>query len=225
MSIKRLIQSHKIDEDVDKAQQLLELGHHIDSEALHAEMTEMAAMERARRRQQQAVPIVLRGASNSRLCGTYEPVDEICSEWPVYSLRGDRDIWMVLVGDEWLVQYTKDKGVANKALVRMSCVPHCWPELRADGVNGISEYHEVLGIYVPVNSKSKICIVTEAEAGGLRASKLFKLAEASEVSSTPLSGFLDGDLNAVEDGENAAARPSSSRRFSFSLLGDVENEV
>jgi hypothetical protein len=34
-----------------------------------------------------------------------------------------------------------------------------------------------MGIFVPVSAKPKLCIVTEAEAGGMRASQLFKLAE------------------------------------------------
>lgn len=169
----------------------------------------MISMERARRRQQQAVPIVLYGAAAQRLNGTYEPVDEIHQEWPVYSLRGDRDLWMVLVGDEWLVQFTKDKGNDKKALVRMSCSPHCWPELRADGVNGIAEYHELMGIYVPVTAKSRICIVTEAEAGGMRASNMFKLAESEDgVASTP--------LELPPEGSTAHVRPA--RKSSFSLL-------
>ncbi len=131
------------------------------------------------------MPIVLFGAQNSEVKGTYEPVDEIHEGWPVYSLRGNRDVWMVLVGDEWLIQRTKDKGQAPKALVRMSCVPHCWPELRTDGTNGIVEYNELMGIFTPLilQRKSQIIIITEAEASGSRASEMFKLAELSDAPS------------------------------------------
>lgn len=206
-TIKRLIQSHRIELDVDKAQQLMELGRQVDDTALAQEIAAMTAMERARRRQQQAVPIVLQGAVNPRINGTYEPVDEIHSEWPVYSLRGDRDLWMVLVGDEWLVQFTKDKGNEKKALLRMSCVPHCWPELRADGMNGISEYHELLGIYVPVAGKARLTIVTEAEAGGSRASDMFKLAEAEGATHSP-----------SRSAHESHQRVHSNNRSSFDLI-------
>lgn len=209
-SIKRLIQSHRIDEDVDKAQQLMAMGHPLDDAGLCEEVAAMAGMERARRRQQQAVPIVLHGACNQRLDGTYEPVDEIHNEWPVYSLRGDRELWMVLVGDEWLVQFTKDKGNDKRALLRMSCVPHCWPELRADGTNGITEYHELLGIYVPVAARSRLVIVTEAEAGGSRASRMFKLAAT------------DSSLNEVDEAppvpEAVQHLSSAGRRNTFTLV-------
>lgn len=220
-TIKRLIQSHRIDQDVDKAQQLMALGQPVDDAGLCEEVAAMAAMERARRRQQQAVPIVLHGATNQRLNGTYEPVDEIHNEWPVYSLRGDRDLWMVLVGDEWLVQFTKDKGSEKKALIRMSCVPHCWPELRADGTNGIIEYHELLGIHVPVSAKPRIVVVTEAEAGGLRASKMFKLAEAADgMASSPLESDLPDILQVPEH-----SAPANRASFSSLVNHDPVEEV
>lgn len=106
-------------------------------------------------------------------------MDEINDEWPVYSLRGNRDMWLLFVGNDWLIQSTKDKRDPAKALVRMSCASHCFPELRTDGNNGIIQYNEFMGRFTPVmmQKRSQIGIVTEAELGGSRASEMFKIAE------------------------------------------------
>ena len=60
---------------------------------------------------------------------------QVVNDWPVYSLRGDRDIWLVYVDNEWLVQPTKDKG-SKKAYMRLLCETPTYPELRAEGANG-----------------------------------------------------------------------------------------
>jgi hypothetical protein len=42
---------------------------------------------------------------------------------------------MLYVGNEWLVQPTKDKGT-HKAYMRLLCESPTYPELRAEGANG-----------------------------------------------------------------------------------------
>jgi hypothetical protein len=117
-----------------------------------AQIQEEARLELVHKRQHGAVPIVVHGARFHRVNGCYEPVDEVTSfflllfllsypsfkihqDWPVYSLRGDRDIWMVYVGNEWLIQATKDKGTL-KAYVRLKCEEPMYPELRLEGSKG-----------------------------------------------------------------------------------------
>ena len=43
---------------------------------------------------------------------------------------------MLYVGDEWLIQPTKDKGT-NKAYVRLKCETPNYPELRLEGSKGL----------------------------------------------------------------------------------------
>jgi hypothetical protein len=183
-----------------------------------------ASRERARRRAQQAVPVVLFGASNARLNGTYEPIDEIINEWPVYSLRGDRDVWMILVGDEWVIQLTPHKGSPSHALVRMTCLPHCWPELRTDGANGITEYSEVLGILVKSSKRSHIGIVTEAEAAGQRASQMFKLEEHDSSIRSVGSNSSNGGTAAHGSGQGHHEQESGESDPTALAMAELEFE-
>lgn len=43
---------------------------------------------------------------------------------------------MVYVGNEWLIQSTKDKGT-HKAYVRLKCEEPTYPELRVEGNKGL----------------------------------------------------------------------------------------
>eukprot|EP00602_Paraphysomonas_sp_CaronLab_P000520 CAMPEP_0185019652 /NCGR_PEP_ID=MMETSP1103-20130426/2262_1 /TAXON_ID=36769 /ORGANISM="Paraphysomonas bandaiensis, Strain Caron Lab Isolate" /LENGTH=274 /DNA_ID=CAMNT_0027550081 /DNA_START=162 /DNA_END=986 /DNA_ORIENTATION=+ len=153
-----------------------------EKEEIEAMAREEERLEVVRKRQQRAVPIVLSGARYARINGCYEPVDEVHCDWPIYSLRGDRDIYMVYVNNEWLIQCEKDKGT-SKAYVRLLCNTPTYPELRAEGTNGIveSSLSKVLGVpFTLTATQSRITIITEEEALGNRATEMFKLAARVE---------------------------------------------
>ena len=127
---------------------------------------------------------------------------------------------MLLIGDEWIIQSTKDKGDPTRALVRMSCASHCFPELRTDGNNGIIQYNEFMGRFTPVllKNRSHIGIVTETELGGVRASEMFKIAELGirESSDPSRSSLSEVDRSSL-----------MSRRSSLSIrgiMGDGRND-
>lgn len=144
-------------------------------------------MEVVRKRLQHAVPISISGAASTRCNGIYEPTDEVHNDWPVYSKRGDRDLWLVMVGNEWLLQNTANKG-SSKALMRLLCDPlPCFPELRTNGSNGIVESAEFLGVVLSplllqhrAPRSSRVIVTTEEQEVAHRASLMHKLAAEVE---------------------------------------------
>jgi hypothetical protein len=99
--------------------------------------------------------VVISGAKNSKANGTFEPVDEVSCDWPVYSKRGDRDVWLLFLTSrpesikssdgtvfefpvdysKWVIQCTKDKG-GERAFVEFHTETPTYPELRLEGTNG-----------------------------------------------------------------------------------------
>ena len=123
-------------------------------EEIEREKAEEARYETIAKRQRNATTVIVSGAKNNRVNGTYEPVDEVSCDWPVYSKRGDRDIWLLYLTrqpesiksngtvfefpadySKWVIQCTKDKG-GERAFAEFECNPPTYPELRLEGSNG-----------------------------------------------------------------------------------------
>jgi hypothetical protein len=124
-------------------------------EEIEREKAEEIRYETIAKRQRNATPVVISGAKNSKANGTFEPVDEVSCDWPVYSKRGDRDVWLLFLTSrpesikssdgtvfefpvdysKWVIQCTKDKG-GERAFVEFHTETPTYPELRLEGTNG-----------------------------------------------------------------------------------------
>ena len=123
-------------------------------EEIEREKAEQIRYETIAKRQRNATTVIISGARNNKVNGTFEPVDEVSCDWPVYSKRGDRDIWLLYLTSKpesiksngtifefpaeyskWVIQCTKDKG-GERAFVELHSDPATYPELRPEGSNG-----------------------------------------------------------------------------------------
>lgn len=222
-------------------------------EEIEREKAEEIRYETIAKRQRNATPVVISGAKNAKANGTFEPVDEVSCDWPVYSKRGDRDIWLLYLTSrpesiknndgtifefpveysKWVIQCTKDKG-GERAFVEFHTESPTFPELRLEGSNGIVENEAVLGVAVKPqsmlhkalsfrknkhgnsNAEGLISIITEEEAGGSRASEMFKLDAAECLLSKTATRSTDdddlhqgGDKSADEEFISSAERVAS----------------
>lgn len=204
---KVILELERISEEEKERETMAQMEAEHERDMVLAQIHEEERLELVHKRQHQAVPIVIQGGRFHRVNGCYEPVDEIHQDWPVYSLRGDRDIWLLYVGNEWLIQSTKDKGT-SKAYVRLRCEIPTYPELRLEGNNGVIEstFSMVLGVPFQFSKPwdSKLTVLTEEEAGGIRASEMFKLAERRN-SEPPLADFQH-----ISQGESSIPKQTPS---------------
>lgn len=123
-------------------------------EEIEREKLQELRYETIAKRQRNATTIIVSGAKNSKANGTFEPVDEVSCDWPVYSKRGDRDVWMLYLTSrpesiknngtvfefpaeysKWVIQSSKEKG-KERAYVEFLSDPPTFPELRPEGSNG-----------------------------------------------------------------------------------------
>lgn len=124
-------------------------------EEIEREKAEEVRYETIAKRQRNATNVVISGAQNHIVNGTYEPIDEVSCDWPVYSKRGDRDMWLLFMTSrpesiknsngtifefpvtysKWVIQCTKDKG-GDRAFVEFHTTSPSYPELRLEGLNG-----------------------------------------------------------------------------------------
>jgi hypothetical protein len=123
-------------------------------EEIEREKAEEIRYETIAKRQRNATTVIVSGAKNSKANGTFEPVDEVSCDWPVYSKRGDREVWLLFLlskpesiknngtifefpaeYSKWVIQCSKDKG-GERAYVEFLSDPPTYPELRPEGSNG-----------------------------------------------------------------------------------------
>ena len=171
------------------------IAEYLMKEALANEKTEAKRLELAQERYRKAVNIVISNALCPRVNGIYSPISQESGDWPVYSKIGDRDLFLLYVYPEWLIQSTEDRfkdlesrtsGEGTKrisrAYVRIPCDPANYPELRVEGRLGVEESTEFMGSLYLSSQVSNITIITELESQALRANEMMKLAESAPVS-------------------------------------------
>lgn len=166
----------------------------VDAAAVN-DAEESKRLELAQRRYKRAVNLVITGALCPRVNGTYTPLSQESGSWPVYTKLGDRDMFLLYVYPDWLIQSTADRfrdlesrgdeqSVDAKrvlrAYVRLPCNPPTYPELRAEGQQSIVESSEFMGGLFQSTQQSNLTITTEQELQGLRASDMMKLAVQTE---------------------------------------------
>jgi hypothetical protein len=124
-------------------------------EEIEREKAEELRYETIAKRQRNATTVIVAGAKHNKANGTFEPVDEVSCDWPVYSKRGDRDVWLLYMTSKresiknngtvfefpadyskWVIQSSKDKGGERAYVEFHTCDPPTYPELRPEGSNG-----------------------------------------------------------------------------------------
>lgn len=140
----------------------------------------------------QAVPIIISGASNEDINGTYDPIYELHDEWPIYRRRDCRiskaevilqyefadsawSIKSVIVDDSQgednatLFDSPGSPGRKGKWLALLTSDVASFPELRLEGSNGIKEFGAR-------KKDSRISITPESEMiGAMELDKLKRL--------------------------------------------------